>query len=283
MDIQSYINSGRVEHFVLGLSSPDDAREMERFAAEHPAFRAEIERIHEALAKLASANAIQPPSGLKAKIMTEIDRLAAGQPERPRSKPAEPVKKPVQQAPTEDFAPRQKPVSFGFLWGWAAAALVAIGAAYLWKQNSDLNTQLDAQTTRANEAVAKYDQLEKDCSAKSQHEENLRKQIAFARDAATKSVVLRGVEKSPNSVASVIFNAEKKQAFIEVNSLPAPPTGKQYQLWAIRGEEKVSMGVFDLPKVPGDFIAVPFVDSPDAFAVTLENQGGSGMTVLSSY
>lgn len=282
MDIQSYIKSGRVEHYVLGLATPEDAREIERFAAEFPEFQQEINRVHEALGKLASANAIQPPSGLKARVLTEIDRIAAGQPEKPRSKPVEQAKKLDQNRPqqSEPFVPRQTKPNFSFIWGWLAAALIGIGAGYLFKLNSDAQAQLTAEKTRAEEAIAKYDQLSKDCTAREQHEENLKKQIAFARDAATKTIVLKGVEKSPNSLATVIFNANKKEAFIEVNSLPAPPTGKQYQLWAIRGEEKVSMGVFDLPKSADEYIAVPFVDEPDAFAVTLENQGGSPVPTL---
>ncbi len=282
MDIQSYIKSGRVEHYVLGLASTEDTREIERFAAEFPEFQAEINRVHEALGKLASAAAIQPPSGLKERVMTEIDRISSGMPEKPRSKPVDAAKKPEPNRPqsTEPFLATAKTTSIAWAWGWLAAGLIAAGAGYLYKINSDVQSKLNTETTRADEAVAKFEALDKDCSARQAKEDNLKKQIAFARDPATKSVVMRGVEKSPNSLASVIFNANKREAYIEVNSLPAAPTGKQYQLWAIRGEEKVSMGVFDVPKSADEHFAVPYVDNVDAFAVTLENQGGSPVPTL---
>lgn len=279
MDIHSYIKSGRVEHYVLGLSTPDDAREIERFAEMYPEFRAEIEAVEASLSKLAEAQAIQPPSGLKGRIMTEIDRLMAGLPDNPKAKPVAQAPKPEARpvAPIDPFQPKP---SGGFPWGWLVAGLLACAAGWFLKTSFDLQSRVVAAETAAVEAKSRLELVEKDCSERQQKADRQQKQFVFLQTPGTKSVAMKGVEKSPTSLAVVHFHSGKREAYLDIKSLPTPPTGKQYQLWAIKGDEKISLGVFDLPKDAAEFQAVPFVDSPDAFAVTLENQGGSAVPTL---
>jgi anti-sigma-K factor RskA len=282
MDIQSYIKSGRVEHYVLGLATPEDAKEIERFAAEFPEFQDEINRVQDTLGKLATSAAINPPAGLKEKIMSEIDRIATGQPEKPRAKPAETPRKPDQNRPdaTNNGSNRGNSGGSGFPFGWLLAGLMTLGAGWLFKMNNDMRTVTATEKTRADEAVAKFDALEKDCTAAQKRTELINKQIAFARDPATRSVAMKGLDKSPASSATVLYNNNTKETYLDLRNLPAPVAGKQYQLWAIRGEEKISMGAFDLPKGKDEFVPVSFVENPDAFAVTLENAGGSPVPTL---
>ena len=64
-------------------------------------------------------------------------------------------------------------------------------------------------------------------------------------------------------------------AYLDVIDLPAPPTNKQYQLWAIVDGQPVDMGVFDNAVGVKTFEAVPFIANAQAFAVTVEDIGGS--------
>lgn len=279
MDIQSYIKSGRVEHYVLGLSSPDDAREIERFAEMYPEFQAEIQAVEESLAKLSEAQAIQPPPALRAKVMEEIDRLVSGQPDKPKAKPVAQAPKP-EVKPTATIDPFQPKLRTSFPWGWLVAGLLACVAGWFLKTSFDLQSRVEAGEIAAAEARARLELVEKDCAARQQKADDRQKQFVFLQLPGTKSMTMKGVEKSPTSLAVIHFNNEKRTAFLDVKSLPTPPNGKQYQLWAIKGEEKISLGVFDLPKEATDLHSILFVDSPDAFAVTLENQGGSQVPTL---
>ena len=64
---------------------------------------------------------------------------------------------------------------------------------------------------------------------------------------------------------------------MDITNLPSPAADKQYQLWAIVDGAPVDMGVFDLASAETDttFQNVPFIENPQAFAVTLEPKGGS--------
>ena len=217
---------------------------------------------------------------MKARILTEIDRLAAGQPEKPRVKPIEAAPKIDQKVPPPpDGFSRQKPAGFPF--GWLVAGLMTLVAGYFLYTSNDLNAQLKAAQLQAADAKTQLEAVEKNCAEAARHQEKLQKQFVFVQDAATKSLEMKGVPtKSPASLVVVLSNETKRQNFLDIRSLPAAPTGKQYQLWAIKGNDKISMGVFDVPKEVGEFVAVPFVDAPDAYAVTLENAGGVASPTL---
>ena len=76
--------------------------------------------------------------------------------------------------------------------------------------------------------------------------------------------------------ASAIVNAAHGNAFVLAH-LP-PQKDKDYQLWLIRGQEKISAGILPsdasgstMVPVPGNLLAA---GAPDAFAITIEPTGG---------
>lgn len=80
---KNYIESGILEQYVLGHTSPDETREIELVAAADPAIRMEIEKISEALMAYAMDHAINPSPILKPLLLATIDyseRLKNGEP-----------------------------------------------------------------------------------------------------------------------------------------------------------------------------------------------------------
>ena len=75
---------------------------------------------------------------------------------------------------------------------------------------------------------------------------------------------------APELEAWVYWDKTTHETHIFCPTLPAPPAGKQYQLWAIDGEKVVDAGVFDLKGLQ----KVKKVDKFQKFAVTLERAGG---------
>ena len=88
----------------------------------------------------------------------------------------------------------------------------------------------------------------------------------------SKKIELKGVEKHPNMLAEVYWN-ESKQVFLNPKNLPAAPSGKQYQLWAIVDGKPVDLGMYDANKETIQQMKV--VEKPQAFAITLEKEGGN--------
>lgn len=98
---------------------------------------------------------------------------------------------------------------------------------------------------------------------------------------AGKKVIMRGTDKEPRAIASVLYNSENQTAVLEVIDMPEPPSGKQYQLWALVDGNPIDMGVFEVQTDQNISQSVPFIADADAFAVTLEPSGGSVNPTLS--
>jgi anti-sigma-K factor RskA len=93
--------------------------------------------------------------------------------------------------------------------------------------------------------------------------------------------MMKGVAKSPESMAMVYWNTESKEVFIELKSLPVPEEGKQYQLWAIVDGKPVDAGMITLSEEESSLHRMKDFESAQAFAITLEKQGGSPTPTLS--
>jgi hypothetical protein len=107
------------------------------------------------------------------------------------------------------------------------------------------------------------------------------KELAMIMQPGTKMVSLKGMELSPSSHAMIVWNPEENMVLINSVSLPEPPPGMQYQLWAMMDGKTVNAGVFDMKE---GSVMLKMQDMPpaQAFAVTLEKMGGSPVPNMSA-
>ncbi len=255
MDIQAYIASGKLENYLLGLLTPEEEREVERVAEEYPAIRAELNALEEALETYAQANAMAMPEGLTERILSNLESqdkmLSKTAPGSAKSSP------------------------------WASlllmfALLTATGIAfYLLRERNQLRKEKAFLESA-------YQELESACADTSDKLSRMEQQLKVLRNPENRSIILEGTAKAPNSEVVVFYNTEQQRSFLDVRQLAAPPTGKQYQLWAIVDGQAVDMGVFDL-QIDGDstFLEVPYIPEAQAFAITLEDPGGKPSPTLS--
>jgi mannose-6-phosphate isomerase-like protein (cupin superfamily) len=81
--IQEYINSGILEEYVLGLTSPEETVEVSAMAQNHPEIKAEIESITTALQNLSAKNIPKINPTLRTSVLATVDfteRLKSGEP-----------------------------------------------------------------------------------------------------------------------------------------------------------------------------------------------------------
>ena len=102
---------------------------------------------------------------------------------------------------------------------------------------------------------------------------NLNTNLNFLQDAFNEKILLTGLPNSPESHATVYWNANSKDIYIHVGELPAPPSGHQYQLWAEKDGEMHNIGIFHHNNSIQHI--TEYAESADAFNVTLEVEGGS--------
>jgi anti-sigma-K factor RskA len=87
-----------------------------------------------------------------------------------------------------------------------------------------------------------------------------------------KVVRLNGLKVAPKAKATACWCPDSKELYFSSESLPAPPSGMEYQLWAIVDGKPVDAGMI---KMDSGMQKMKQISNATAFAVTLEKTGGS--------
>ncbi len=256
MDIKNYIASGILEHYVLGLLSNQEKLEVEAYVKKYPEIREELERIEIALEDYARLNAVTAPADMSTRIENQLDALSNN------------------KSSNDDSSNNSS--SWGQLLGWLFGALFLISAYFAYHfYQKHLTTEKIQQNTSQ-----QLSDLQTACDSTSQENTFLLQQLQILREGDNKIIAMKGTDKAPQALANVIYNPENQKTYLDIKNMPPPPAGKQYQLWALVDGQPVDMGVFNIVLSNG-FQEVPFIPNAGAFAVTLENQGGSPTPTLS--
>ncbi len=248
MTVQDLIESGYIELYVMGALPEEESIHLERMAASYPEVRAEIEKVEAALHGLAIKQAVTPRPSLKAEILENIgDGNAETYTTGNNSVHSIPV------------APAKPTLNLAQVLPYMLSLILGTTAFYFYSERNKTQTEQSA--------CAVSDKTKQEEIARLNHT------IDILRDPNTKFVQLKGLKLSPQAKVMVYWNKTTKETFLNIADLPQPPSDKQYQLWAIVNTKPVDAGVFDL-----DFQKVQRMkdfDAAEAFAVTLEQKGGS--------
>ena len=241
MDIQEYISSGIVESYVLGLASDEERREFEKMCDQYPELPAARTAFELALEKQAMDNAIAPPSGLKNRILAELD-LSSDEAKVISMQPA-PVK------------------NLNWL-KYASAACIALLAASIY-MNVSLSNKNKSLQSNYNNTVAELSDIKKDIQV-------------LQSNPNVKMAAMGGLEASPQSFATVYWDTASHDVYLLANNLPAPSSDKQYQLWALLDGKPIDLGMLDYDlKEKKLLVRMKNAAGAQAFAITLENKGRS--------
>ncbi len=259
MDIQKYIQSGILDNYALGLLSDVEKKEVEKNLIKFPELKTELHHIEDALAIYAQAKAIPMPKGLSEQILESIENL-----DSTPSNISDTTPRNTQPQPSKS------PILLGTLLG-----LSLLGSLLLFKQKHDADQQLITSQSQISDVNNRMLTLQLDCDAKDQTIQRLHEQLQVFKSNAYQPIFLKGTDKSPESEAIVYFNTLDKKTYLDIGNLPTTPMDKDYQLWAIVDGAPTDMGVIDLATATEGLIEVPYMENPQAFAVTLETKGGN--------
>jgi hypothetical protein len=255
MNIGEYISSGILESYVLGNATPEEILEVEKYAHIYPEIKSELESIEKALNKYASDHSVEPPYYLKDKIFAKISNEP-----KISSSNTQPIIRNINEGVHSSSR-------FSF-WAIAATLLFLVStcfAVYFGTTSSQMNSSLEAMT-KTNTTLS--DSIKSITSTLSQ----MQNDMAILKDPMYKIVNLKGLKVAPDSKAMVCWCPTDKTVYVEIEKLPAPPQGMQYQLWAIVDGKPVSEGMLSMTN---GLHRMENVDNVQAFAVTLEKAGGS--------
>lgn len=253
MNIQEYISSGILESYVFGNTSPEESKEVENYAAAYPEIKKELAEIEKTMNAYATEHSVTPPLYLKEKVLERVMGEAES------ALPAGNIRTLYKEAGRD--------LKFSYrLMAAVLVFLVSTGfAIYFGVKNSELSRSIGAMA-KANAALT--DSIKAISSNMSQMESDL----AILKDPMYKIVELKGQKAAPEAKAMVCWCPMEKKVYVEIEKLPQPPQGMQYQLWAIVDGKPVSEGMLSMGS---GLHRMPDIDKAQAFAVTLEKAGGS--------
>ena len=271
-DLKAYIESGILELYVLGEVSHEERGQVEAMILKHPAVKAEVEEIERSMELYASEHQIEPAADLRDRILNSVltnladdsnFKAARSQSQNSNAKAVS-----IQQ---------RNPTNF-YKYAFAAClALLLVSTVALY----NVYNKLQISNSQVIALSSQNQQFSKTVSFKNEELSVFRGEY--------KLIKLPGTGKTPKASMMVAWNPVKKKVMIDMATLnlPATDTSHQYQLWAIVAGKPVDLGVFDA-KSDSDMKVMKSVDAPQAFAVTLEQKGGSinptmaNLTVIST-
>lgn len=248
MDIKTYISSGVVEAYALGNLSPEEASILECVIKNNKEVQQAVFEMQQTFEKLATAGAMEPPSHLKEEILKKIEFGS----EQPGGK-------------IVSIATEKTPVRGNYnipVWMKAASVAVLFGLGYMGYALNSKNGEMQQISQNNMELSSKVSSL--------QEMNSILKN--------SKKIELKGVAKHPDMLAEVYWD-ESEKVYLDIKNMPNAPTGKQYQLWAIVDGKPVDLGLYDHGK---DSTVQPMktVAKPQAFAITLEKEGGNATPTM---
>jgi hypothetical protein len=153
-------------------------------------------------------------------------------------------------------------------WGFALAAIV-IGSVFTLYTRS-LVKEIAALENNIRISGAVIDDLQ----TKLAKQERL---LQVMEAPQVRLVQLNGAQPAPESTGRVYFDPRTLDAIFIAHDLAQPPSDKDYQLWMIKGSEKIDAGVFTTDADGKVILQLKTISDPEsiaAFAVTLEPKGG---------
>lgn len=246
MDKERFLASGLIEQYVLGLTTPEETQEVERYAHAFPEIKEEINALRRSIEQYAAQYAVPPPAHLKGKILSEIASSKSTSGKKVDLMPAVLKRARVQ---------------------FVALLLVAVGAiVWLLYKQSQLQNEYQ-------QLSSEFSALRTQCESLQQQHEATQQVVAFVQGSATQVIHLQGTALSPDAHAIVYWNEKTQIAYLSIDKMPPLPPGKQYQIWADVEGEMIHSGLLVADTETWQPIKV--IEKAESLNITIEPEGGS--------
>ncbi len=154
--------------------------------------------------------------------------------------------------------------------------LIAASIALLISLLRNLVLYQSWENTRGQLQIALVDkaQFAQQLEVKQTQNQLLNKELQVLNNLQIQYVALIGFEKYPEARVRVCWHQQSGEVFLQVQNLPTPPKGRQYQLWAIYQDKAIDAGVFEIGTKTSQLQKMKNITQADMFVVTLEKEGG---------
>lgn len=203
MDKERFLQSGLLEQYVLGLTTPDEDAEVERYAAAFPEIKQEIDKLRKAITKYAEEQ-IQ---------LTPEEKLGSAATTSSRS--------------TRRFRLNRHHALMALL---LVFGLLGFYYHYQW----------DATQGRLDELHKEYRSLRHSCEDNEAELSDVRSLLALLAHPATQAIDLSGTARHARSTARIFANSQTGTAYLYIDYLPPIGESESYHLWkVVNGEMSI--------------------------------------------
>ncbi|ANW97360.1 hypothetical protein AXE80_14115 [Wenyingzhuangia fucanilytica] len=254
-NIQEYIKSGILELYVAGTLSREESYEVYSMMQKHPEIKDYVKEIEHTVVKISEFSNKKGVSPYPfSKLITAINGGNT----------------------------KVIPIRWYSYMGWAASVVLTVGIISLYSNNSNLKENLNKQIVSNIKLDGQRANLQGEVIAKSIELDTKNEVIAFISSEKTERVNLAGQNVAPESFATIYWDKETKEMYVDLSGLPKAPEGKVYQLWSLTLNPltPTSLGTLDGYNNGQEFIKVNNANKSEAFGITLEPAGGSASPTL---
>lgn len=258
MNAAELIASGLLEAHVLGQTSRSEAALVDHMRATDSSVRAELDSVELAFEALAMASAEPAPARVRAAVLASIGHADKG--------------RVIGMKPADSSNGSMK---------WLAAASVAalvVSAIGNWMLYSRVDAMEEQLAVMQNDRTSLAQQMETQRASL----EVSNAQLAVVLDPHVVLVPLAGTDTTTDAAARLYWDPTTKDVYLDVLTLPQPPPGKQYQLWALAGGQPIDAGMYDSGANAPHVQRMKTITEAQTFAVTLEDAGGVPAPTLSA-
>jgi anti-sigma-K factor RskA len=236
MNIDTYISSGIIEQYVMGLCSNEESNELEQLRKQHPALDAAVANYELLFEKQLMQNATIPSIVTDTKILAQLKSL---------------------QTPVISI---QKNKSIIWLKAVAAAAVLLLGVSSVYNFTLySKNKQQEAELTAKNN-IPKTLPLE---------------DFEVLKNPGITPVAMNGVGIHSICRCTMFWDKKTGKAYVMIHHLVKSGDKRDYQLWAMVDGKPVNVGIVN-DDIRDRFVELSNVpQGANGFSLTLENAGGA--------
>lgn len=248
MNKEELLSEGYLVGYITGELTDEQAEEVNSFIADDPEVRHELFDLQKVLELLTFRYSLAPRPVVKQLVMED-------------------------PAVKSHHSPVAGTASLKLL--MAASVMVALVSLftsfYFWKEWKTTDDRMAELTARNLRLAESYHIVNQELT-------EIREDLSVLVSPEFSRIILSGTENAPGTKVVVYWNPAEAEIFLNSANLAALPQHQQYQLWALIDGKPVDAGVFDAES--GTFQLMKGVAKADAFAVTIEQTGGSSAPTL---
>lgn len=241
--LQSFINFGLIDKYILGDTSIAESVEVEHYISEYPEIDHEYNRLQNNLEIMSKSNAVESPKHILESILAAIE-----------DKPVINLNTQTQKTPWYSIA-----ASF-------AAVAFAVMSLLMHQKNMVL---IDENQVVVDEIF----DLRSDIEENNSKLDNVMLQFMKLNNPETEKYVLRGNSRAKDLKTVAYINQIDKTSMIDVVSLPKLPAEQQYQMWAELQDKMVSLGILDAND--RNLRSIPYMENALGLSITIENKNNA--------